>query len=263
MSKEYSRRKFIGMSGLLGIIPATLSANLAMAKTGFARGDRSNPLLPDMERIKALLKGVDPLTWLFTGDSITHGAKHTNGYRSFPEIFGERVRWEMRRTRDVVINTGISGNITDNILSDFQWRIAQFKPAVVSVMIGTNDCARANITTEDYKSDLINLIDKIRELNAVPILHTPNFIDLEKAPRYARLPEFAKVVQELAVKNKLILVDNWAYWKEASRKETENAGYKKWLEDPIHPDAKGHVEIARLLFKVLDIFDPKAATCAA
>ena len=53
---------------------------------------------------------ADPWCWLFYGDSITHGAAHTHGWRSFPEIFAERVRWEIHHMHDVVINTGISGN---------------------------------------------------------------------------------------------------------------------------------------------------------
>jgi hypothetical protein len=50
--------------------------------------------------VRALLTGTEPVTWLFTGDSITHGALHTMGWRSYPEHFAERVRWELRRMRD-------------------------------------------------------------------------------------------------------------------------------------------------------------------
>jgi hypothetical protein len=32
------------------------------------------------------------LTWVLTGDSITHGAWFTNGARSYPEHLAERVR---------------------------------------------------------------------------------------------------------------------------------------------------------------------------
>ena len=64
----------------------------------------------DLARIKAILETKTPVKWVFVGDSITHGAKHTFGARSYPEIFGERIRWELRRVRDVIINTAISGN---------------------------------------------------------------------------------------------------------------------------------------------------------
>ena len=43
-------------------------------------------------------RGKQQWTWVFYGDSITHGAAHTHGWRSFPEIFQERVRWELKKT---------------------------------------------------------------------------------------------------------------------------------------------------------------------
>ena len=62
-----------------------------------------------MERVKALLEGKEPVKWLFYGDSITHGALHTFGMRDYAELFSERVRFEMGRTQDIVLNTAISG----------------------------------------------------------------------------------------------------------------------------------------------------------
>ena len=48
-------------------------------------------------------------TWVFYGDSITHGALHTYGWRSFVEIFEERLRFEKNHVMDYVINSGTSG----------------------------------------------------------------------------------------------------------------------------------------------------------
>src|SRR5690606_6142179 len=79
----------------------------------------------DKELVSQLLKDKKPLNWLFTGDSITQGAKHTHGYRSYPDIFAERIRWELGRVRDIIINTGISGNTTQTIIDDFDWRVKQ------------------------------------------------------------------------------------------------------------------------------------------
>ncbi len=50
-----------------------VSANNRITKIGSGQ---------DLEKIKALLERKKPNIWLFTGDSITHGAKHTQGYRS-------------------------------------------------------------------------------------------------------------------------------------------------------------------------------------
>ena len=63
----------------------------------------------DLEKIKKILGSKDRFRWVFTGDSITMGAKHTHGYRSYVEIFRERLQWELGRSWDIVINTEMSG----------------------------------------------------------------------------------------------------------------------------------------------------------
>lgn len=255
MMSSYSRRKFIVLSGALGAIQAFSS---------FRRNANAKQLVNDMtdlEKIKKLLKQEDPVIWLFTGDSITQGAKHTAGYRSYPEIFAERVRWEMPRRRDVIINTAISGNVAENIINDFQWRVEQFKPAVVSLMIGTNDAAYPAISPEIFETNLRSFVNKIRSIGAVPVLHTPNCIKVNEDPQRLRLPAFIPVIRKVAEDNKIILVDNWSYWTDAKNNASANPGFDGWLDDPVHPNHKGHSEIAKLLFKTLDIFDVNAFTC--
>lgn len=85
----------------------------------------------DMKRIKAFLECSDPVKWLFYGDSITHGAVHTFGRRDYTEYFAERVRAEMGRRMDMILNTAISGNTTQDLLESFDWRVAHFRPDVV------------------------------------------------------------------------------------------------------------------------------------
>lgn len=260
---DIKRRKFIGKTGgvaltglLATIFGSTLSAHPGRTKLGNRpHGDS------DLDDLKHLLNRKEANIWLFTGDSITHGAKHTHGYRSYPEVFQERIRWEIGRVRDVVINTGISGHAAENILSDFDWRISQFNPDVVSVMIGTNDCARTGMTPGQYRNHVSKLIARIRTNGAIPILHTPNVIILEKSPERKTLPEYIPVLRAIAEDEDVVLVDNYAYWQQTSRDQSEEYVYKNWLNDPLHPNQAGHQEIARLMFKTLDIFDPAAPTC--
>ena len=49
----------------------------------------------------------EPLRWVFAGDSITHGALHTMGWRDYTELFSERLRHELKRPRDCVVKTGV------------------------------------------------------------------------------------------------------------------------------------------------------------
>jgi acyl-CoA thioesterase-1 len=254
-----SRRKFLKTAGI-GAAVLGLGSQQATAAFSPVRNANILDTTPDLERVKALLASPDPHIWLFTGDSITHGAKHTKGYRSYPEIFGERLRWELKRMRDVVINTGISGNTTVNILSDFEWRVSQFRPAMVSLMIGTNDCAKKDMTTDLFKKNLEQIVTKIRDIGAVPIFHTPNSIIIEKDPGRSRLPEYMPVMRQVAEEKGVILVDNYEFW-ESSRLNNSVDVYRSWLNDPIHPGETGHQEIARLMFKTISIFNPQEPTC--
>jgi len=55
----------------------------------------------------------------------------------------------------------------------------------------------------------------------------------------------------------VILVDHWKYWEDNREKVLD----EKWRNDPLHPNGRGHLEMARLLFKTLSIFDDSSFTC--
>jgi lysophospholipase L1-like esterase len=218
--------------------------------------------LEDLEKIKELIASQDRFRWVFTGDSITMGAKHTHGFRSYVEIFHERLQWELGRSGDIVINTGMSGHTSRHILNDFEWRVDQFKPIVVSLMIGTNDCSKPDISSTLFAENVQSLVTKIRTIGAIPIFHTPNPIIISKAQERKKLPEYIAIIRDLAKKNRVILVDNYAYWEEIAGQKSHEFIYREWLNDPLHPNGIGHQEIAREMFRTLEIYDPVAATCS-
>ncbi len=261
MSKTPSlnRRAFLKAAGIG--IPGAMVPSVLPAK----EMDLNLPLsrdIPDLETIKQLLRSKEPHVWLFTGDSITHGAKHTEGHRSYPEIFEERMRWEMGRTRDWVINTGISSQTTRLILDDFDWRVARFAPSVVSLMIGTNDCAKTDLPVPVFEQNLGIFVEKVRALNAIPVLHTPNPIIIGLSEERKTLPDYIPAIRKVAENQKIILVDHYAYW-EDRHKRYLNHVYRQWLNDRLHPNYKGHQQMARLMFRTLGIFDAEHPTCGA
>lgn len=255
------RRKFlqaslsaVAFSGILPTLPSFISCKTVTPAIIDNNED-------DLQKLKASIGDKNkPLKWLFTGDSITQGAKHTAGYRSYPEIFAERVRFEMNRSRDIVINSSISGHTSRDILDDFQWRAAQFTPAVVSMMIGTNDAADSrNVSAEEFEKRLMKLVDLVRNIPAIPVLHTPNIIKATEPDDRKKLPSFVAIIRKLAKEKQVILVDHWSYW-ESNRDKVASEG---WLNDRLHPNGKGHLEMARLLFKTLSICSEPSFTCTA
>jgi len=216
----------------------------------------------DPAKIKSIFDRKEPAVWLFTGNSITQGAKHTHGQRAYPEIFAERVRFEMGRGRDVVINTAISGHATQHILNDFQHRVARFQPDVVVLMIGTNDAdTRRNISVVQFENNLMQLIRKIREINAVLVLLTPNPIIAHLDQSRKDLEQYVMKIRELSEKNHLILVDNWMKWNTELQEKYHGEVFKILFNDPLHPNGLGHQEIAIALFKALSVFDAEDPSC--
>jgi acyl-CoA thioesterase I len=215
-----------------------------------------------LQRIAALLKSDQPSRWVFAGDSITHGALHTLGWRDYTEIFSERLRWEMARVRDCVIKTGVSGWTIQAISDDLEWSVLQHRPHVVSINVGMNDCVRTPGGVEQFRRVYLDVLARIRASggagDAALILHTPNRVLPGDEGRAKALPPYVEAIRQIASETGAVLVDHYAYW-EPFEKDTMYL----WMSDPVHPLGIGHAAMAHALFKALEIFDPKSLVCKA
>jgi len=205
--------------------------------------------------------GGTPWCWLFYGDSITHGAKHTHGWRDFTEIFAERLRWEMSLRQDVVINTGISGNTTVDLLKDYEWRVRHWQPNVVFILIGTNDIVKLD-DIGFFQGNLLRLLELLQEDNAIPILQT--YPTIQYIPdnagylkRYREMPAYNQAIRDIAQQDNIMLIDHEEHWKKCASAPDILAS---WLGEPIHPGALGHLEMAKTIFKELGIYDAEAVS---
>ena len=225
----------------------------------------------DLKRIAEHVSKKDykPWTWVFYGDSITHGARHTYGWRSFQEIFHERIRGEYLLKDDLVINSGSSGYTTFELLRDwyYQRMVGNFKPQVVLLLIGCNDIVHPNCNGPDgFRSRLDTLVARLKGDGAIVVLQTYNTIEEIVTPtashhhgyikRFKEFPAFNQVIRDVAEKYDTILIDHEAHWKEnASDKET----LMFWLGESIHPGARGHLEMAKLILKGTGLYDYRSS----
>ncbi len=163
-----------------------------------------------MQQITQRLTADSPTKWLFYGDSITHGAVHTYGQRDYVELFAERIRYELDRPDDVIINTAASGATTRILLAGFDWRVKQFKPHVVFIMIGTNDCAdHHDINRAEFEANLHELIGHITDLPAQPVLQTTCPILPGGDPsREPHIEDFTDAIRTVADSRNLPLIDH-------------------------------------------------------
>ena len=210
-----------------------------------------------LQSIQSLLKNPEPIRWLFAGDSITHGALHTMGWRDYVELFGERVRWEMGRMRDCVIKTACSGWRIGELRDDFEWSIAQYRPHVVSINVGMNDCTAKTEGRAEFEKVYLEVVGRIREkTQAQVLLHTPIRILPSETSRAPFLADYACAVREVAARTGTALVDHFADWE-----PFEANGWMAYqLSDAIHPNECGHRLMNRSLLKVLGIWDEKTIT---
>lgn len=214
---------------------------------------------PEFQRIVDRMNAAEPVKWLFTGDSITHGALHTWGARDYTEHFSERVRYEMDRRRDVVIKTAISGWTARLIRDDVDWNILQFNADVVSIMIGMNDCTLGLPALASFRDNCNAILDRVlANPRTHVILHTTNPVWAEAVAR-AALPEYNEEIRRIARERRLALVDHYDHWTRAIQESPLRR--TTWMNDPIHPGPQGHIAFAHLLLKELGIFDPASHVC--
>ncbi|GAA3933985.1 SGNH/GDSL hydrolase family protein [Microbacterium soli] len=209
----------------------------------------------DLTALHALLEGDTPLNWVFTGDSITHGVVHTHGARSFVDHLHELIRNDLLRLQDVVLNTAISGWKVVQLLEDFDRRVATWHPHVVTLMIGTNDCSTTGaspIEPAEFAASVTEVVRRVRELDAIPVLQTQPAVDVLHAPERARIAEFAQAVRDVAEAEGTILVDQFARF--AALGEGRQGGVP-WglMADPFHPGAAGHAVLALEIAQTLGI----------
>lgn len=189
-------------------------------------------------------------TWVFTGDSITHGVHHTHGARSWVELVHERIRWELDRLEDIVINSGVSGWGVSHVMARFDHLVGRFAPQVVSISLGTNDANDGSEGIQEFQAKLAGLVSRSGASGAEVVLHTP-VLTTSDAPANRRdfLAAYAEQVRHVAAAQEAVLVDHDAYWREhfGSRAPIP------WMDDHSHPNAEGHQQMANLTLRTLGL----------
>lgn len=205
-----------------------------------------------MQRVQALLQSEKPLVHLFYGDSITHGVSATGLHRDYTQHYHEFVRGGgLGRPLDSVVNTAISGNTTRALLDTFDVRVTRFRPDLVFLMIGMNDCCTSReVSLGEFTDNLHALAAKFRELGSLAVFQTtcpvvPHGDGAET--REPHLPSYMQAVRDVAAKEQLPLVDHYHYWTHLS------AFPYRWMQDAFHPSEKGHLAFARHLLREIGI----------
>ena len=238
--------------------PVELPADIAAWKT-------RNEALDDWQTLSEKLAKTDRINWLFTGDSITHGVQFTRGYRTYSELFANHLDTAsvrgVSRANDVVMNTGISSADASWPLKDgaFEKWVSDKHPDVVFLTFGMNDGRTGQaFTVDQYTANLSTLIDKIRDLGAIPVLQTQNYTT--NTTFNANLDTYFDAERRLALDKNVLLVDFNKQWLELGGGNRESGTYMGAGND-IHPGENGHIEWAKFTLGALNMIandDPLA-----
>jgi lysophospholipase L1-like esterase len=147
------------------------------------------------------------------------------------------------------------------VLEHFDWKIGQFAPKVVFIMLGMNDCSTdRDISPAQFAENLQRIVDRVRETpDSIPVLQTTCEVIAPMAgSRGENLPVYMDVVRSVAARNDLPVIDHYKYWQERLAVTPHVLNY--WLSDPFHPNSWGHQVFAELIYKELGIFDEKAVS---
>ena len=199
---------------------------------------------------------ADPVRVACVGDSITFGSGVEDREKNcYPAVLGRLLGagYEVR-------NFGVSGATLQKRGDKPYWTekaftaVAEFRPDVVVVKLGTNDSKPQNWHGADlYEPDLVSLVTTFRNLPGKPqvFLATPAPVVRENfgiRPAVVR-DEIVPVVKEVAKRNDLPLVDLHAAL----------SGHDDWFPDGVHPNAAGAKQIAETVAEAIKSHPAKPA----
>lgn len=150
-----------------------------------------------------------------------------------------------------VVNMGVSGDQTRDLLKRWQTDVIDLNPDWVCLLIGINDVWRQfdspelkeqHVSLEEFHQNYRQLIDWTLPKTKGMILMTPYYMEPNRdEPMRARMDAYGKVVKDLGQEYKLICVDLQAGWDRLF--EHMHPCNIAW--DRIHPNQIGCMYIAK------------------
>jgi acyl-CoA thioesterase I len=183
-------------AGAAKVTPPTAAAVLAcMARAEFVHFDR--PLLHTMRR----LEGGQPLTIVAIGSSSTAGAGATSPEASYPSRLAIELRAKFPGHEISVLNRGVNGEETDNMMARFASDVMAAHPQLVLWQIGTNSVLRDH-PLGFHNVELREGIKELKDSGTDVVLIDPQF-----APAVLAKSETPGMVEQIALAAKEENVD--------------------------------------------------------
>lgn len=212
-----------------------------------------SPCAETFARSGKLMLKPEPMRWLFIGDSITHGALHTMGYDSLPQLWEKYIREDWNRRDDIILNTAVSGATAGEFLERLDIRYTPYADAdVVVAMFGTNDCCFPDtITPERFRNQLCSIVETAYSHKSQVVLRTPQPQQPEAVTRVKAIVPFVEAVREVALEKQTLLTDHFRNFSALQHKCPER--FSALMSDAVHPNAQGQYRMFREMAYALDM----------
>jgi lysophospholipase L1-like esterase len=157
------------------------------------------------------------------------------------------------------INLGIGGERTDQALARLDDLIA-LRPRIVTVMYGANDsyvdqgATASRLSLDDFTINLRTIVERLLLDGIEPVLMTePRWADDANPDGLGRNPNlqlepYIQACRDVARETGVALVDHYAHWTES---RANGQDLRDWTTDGLHPNPRGHHELATLMMPVL------------
>jgi lysophospholipase L1-like esterase len=199
------------------------------------------------------------------GDSITdcgrqrpigegHNGELGNGYVLFTEAI---INSSNPQQKIRVTNMGVSGNTSTDLVQRWQTDVIDLKPDFVTVMIGINDIWRKfdqpyirdmHVPPSHYRANLEKLVSSTLSNGINMVILSPYFIESRKDDEMrAMCDEYCAICKSTANTASVIFVDVQTAFDRFLA--YNNSNLLAW--DRVHPNAIGHMIIARALLDAI------------
>lgn len=182
---------------------------------------------------------------LALGSSNTERAYHCEGRHNWFDWLDVGLRGHFGR-KHICINAGVSGETTAQMLERFQRDVALFSPHLVFITGGGNDSnPEHSVTPGRFRDNLLELVRRTRDLDALPVLQTYYAFDVERMQGEeewaARFPLFMQVTRDAAAEASTYLIDHLARWERLRRSDV--GAFRSLMRDPKHVAPSGNLLI--------------------
>lgn len=235
--KENNRRKkqnyqIVGifLMGILGFL--MISTSYKAIKNTYSQGESTKPVEIQEDSIKK--ENI-----VFFGDSITAMYQLEDYYGDLP-----------------VVNSGVTGNTTEDLLKDMEERVYVYNPTKVFLLIGTNDISSTDLTNSEIVSNIKEIVNRIHHnrKNAtvyvesiLPIRNTVNTpTDILHKRENSRIISLNRMIQEMCQKEEIEYIDLYK-----SLLAEDGELNMKYSMEGVHMNQEGYKVITKELKKYI------------